>query len=315
MPNKKASILLATYNPRIDWFELLLDSLNNQDYDNYDLVILDDCSPNISLEQIDSILKKHVTNIDYHLFKNDTNLGSNKTFEKLLSLTDSEYIAFCDQDDVWHTNKLSYSMKKLDSSGKKSCCSDVRVIDGDGELKSGSITSYLKRFAFPEEDYLNYLIYKNFVIGCTVVAKRDFVLESTPFFKTMVHDHIFAIHAAINNELLIIKEPLIDYRIHGSNQTSTFNNVIDRESYYKNRILTFKSNMDEFVSRYGEEPFKQTLVWLDARIANYKKEKKSFKKLWKLRKINKSISMFELFALRNRLVFNLALKLLKGNKL
>ncbi len=221
----KVSILLATYNPNLDWFGVFLDSINNQDFAPYDLVVLDDCSTNISLEGLEFFLKEHMTKVDFKVHQNKENIGAIKTFEKLLSLTDSKYVAFADQDDVWHKDKLSKSINTLITGNKKMTFSDVRVIEGNGNIISDSITDFRKRFAFYHENQFEHLIYKNFVIGCTVVIDREFALKHLPFETSMYHDQYLALCASYENELIMTKESLIDYRIHQNNQTNPLGKV------------------------------------------------------------------------------------------
>lgn len=313
MPSKKVSILLAVYNPKQDWFELLLESLSNQDYDNYDLVILDDCSPNYPFDKLKETVKEKVKNIKVHLYQNETNLGSNKSFEKLLSLTDSEYVAFSDQDDIWHTNKISKAIKLLEKENKKMICSDVRVIDENGNLVSNSFASYKKRFDLHPEEQFKYLLSKNFVIGCTVVMDRKLALEATPFFKTMVHDHILAIYASHQSELIVNDEAMIDYRVHTTNQTSTLNHINNRKDYLENYIKPYHETMICLNNKIDDPLLKEGLKWAELRIKNANREKGSFKNLKRMKSFNKKTTLFELYALRCQLLFKLALYFLKNN--
>lgn len=314
MLNNKVSILLATYNPSPDWFGLLLDSLNEQDYPNYDVVILDDCSPKMTYDELKEIVMNHLNKVPYFIHRNENNLGSNKTFEKLLSLTDSPFVAFSDQDDIWHEDKLSKDMELLKQHNKKMICSDVRIIDGEGKVLSNSITSYKKRFDFHPKEQLRYLLNKNFVIGCTVVMERSLALSATPFFESMVHDHILAICASNQNELIVNDEAMIDYRVHGSNQTSTLVGVKTKEDYYNYKILKYVKSIDEFNMRF---PHSQKIIaskeWAHARDDYYHSRKGSFKKLWKLRKFGGKISYFELFVMKNKPLFSLFCHLLRKN--
>ena len=77
------SILMAVYEPRMDWLREQLMSLNDQTYPNLCLYIRDDCSPTVPYEQIQSCVQDCITNFPYTIMRNEKNLGSNGTFELL----------------------------------------------------------------------------------------------------------------------------------------------------------------------------------------------------------------------------------------
>ena len=100
------SILMAVYEPRIDWLREQLVSLNEQTYPNLRLYIRDDCSPTVSYEQIQSCVQDCITHFPYTITRSEKNLGSNGTFELLTREAEGVLFAYCDQDDVWLPEKL-----------------------------------------------------------------------------------------------------------------------------------------------------------------------------------------------------------------
>ena len=311
----KVSIILATYNPRIDWFESFLDSINDQDYPNYDLVVLDDCSTSIDIKELETLIKKHVNKVPIKVIKNKKNLGSIKSFEALLSLTDAEYVAFADQDDIWHKDKLSKCVTTLINGNKKMTYSDVNVIDGDGKIVSNSITTFRKRFIFYDEEEFEHLIYKNYVIGCTIVINREFALKSIPFLTSIFHDQYLALFASYHNELIRTKESLIDYRIHQDNQTNPLGKVKTKEDYYNENILKFYDRVTELNKLFKNKELDRATEWANARIGNYQKDKDARNKLKEMKDINPNTTKFDLYILHKPLLFKLVVGLAKRNKI
>ncbi len=305
------SVLLATYNPNLDWFNDLLVSLNSQTYGNFEVIVLDDCSTEIDFASLQEFVTSRLNLVSCKIYKNEKNVGSNQTFENLVGYASGEYVAFCDQDDIWHNDKLSTAYTALVNSNKPLVCSDVRVIDNTGALVADSITKIRKRHDFAPKNLVEYLTYKNFVIGCTTLAETDAVKKSLPFAKNMVHDHYLALYFAQNGGIEVIDEPTIDYRIHGNNQTGVMCKVNNRDDYLVYRIELFERRIDELITRFSYEELDRAKLWSNARKSNFNKEKGSFRALWKLRRINRSTTYFELFALRCGLLFKLALKLIK----
>ena len=84
------SILMAVYHPRRDWLIEQLDSLNSQTYPNMELVVCDD-GPDAPVDE--SVFKEHITSFPWRMIRNEVNLGSNRSFEKLTVLAEGDF--FC----------------------------------------------------------------------------------------------------------------------------------------------------------------------------------------------------------------------------
>ncbi len=311
--NQFVTILLATYNPNIEWFIMLLKSLNELDYPNLKLIVRDDCSKDDSFAQVQKLVEQYITNFPYKILRNSHNIGSNLTFEALIYDADTPYIAFCDQDDIWHKDKISVLMEQLKKNNKKMICSDVRVINPKNKVKAKSITRFRKRFNFFPENQAKYLIYKNFVIGCTILIDREFAKSALPVSRIMNHDHDLAVFASNHNELIVCEQSLVDYRIHKFNQSLVLGDVHNKQSYFEYNILKFKQWTNFLHERYRITYIKEAIEWADARIANYNKERGGRKLLKKVGQVNLQTTRFELYALHNPLFFKIAVFLIKHN--
>ena len=95
------AILMAVYEPRMDWLREQLESLEKQTYPNLKLYVRDDCSETVSFEEIERCIKEYIHSFPYEIQRNEANLGSNRTFERLTEEAEGTYFAYCDQDDVW----------------------------------------------------------------------------------------------------------------------------------------------------------------------------------------------------------------------
>jgi len=93
----KVSIILPLYNSE-KFIESCFNSLLNQTFKNYELIILDDCSTDKTREILD---KK---NIKY--YKNEKNLGFPSNLNKGLKMAKGDYIMIVDQDMVYDKNYL-----------------------------------------------------------------------------------------------------------------------------------------------------------------------------------------------------------------
>ncbi len=267
------SILMAVYKPNENWLIEQLKSLDKQTYSNLELIVCDDC-PEMRADK--EIFCKYVKNFPYNIIYNEENLGSNKTFEKLTKIGKGKYFAYCDQDDIWHTDKIERMVVDIESNGAQMVYSDLAVIDSDGCYIADSITKIRKRHIFYEgEGLAGKLLIRNFVTGCAMMVRADIAKQAIPFADSLVHDQWLAINAAMKGRIDFIRQPLIDYRQHENNQTAILKNVYDKNSYYIERLIKYKDRIKEYKSRIYTEELKMLIDKLEkfynARIRYFNK--------------------------------------------
>lgn len=311
------TILVAIYKPNIKWFIEQIKSLNKQTYKNIQIYIWNDC-PNDCFDYT-SLIDKFLTNFNYLYYKGKINLGSNGAFEKLTKLANTKYVAYCDQDDIWLPNKIELLIDKANRTNSDLLCSDMYVIDEYGNIVSDSITKVRKRHTFDIKcDYFKYQLTRKFVTGCTTLVKTEFAKKALPFPKEFVHDWWLGICAAAFGKICIIKQPLIQYRIHNSNQTSFLSKIVDKHSYYEYRIKPLKkraiSIKEKFaISRYSSDVL-DYCSFVEARISYFIHP--SFINcftLLKFLRMSSSIVVFEsLIPLLPNSLFGLLIKILKN---
>lgn len=293
------SILMAVYNPKIDWFREQLESLNSQTYPNLRLYIRDDCSSNVSFTEIYALVEQCITKFPYQITQNKQNIGSNLTFEQLTREAEGEYFAYCDQDDVWLPQKLDVLENSISESGALLVCSDMFVIDGTGKITADSITKIRRHHIFHSgEGLVNKLLFRNFVTGCTMLINGEIAKQAIPFCPYMVHDHYLALWCAEYGSILSINKSLIQYRIHENNQTNMMAGVRDKKSYGEIRIrmaerrfLWLKDNFP--CKRETRVAIDRGLMWTQARWMSWN-HRGGMKVLWRCREINKLVSIAEL---------------------
>lgn len=298
----KVSVLMAIYHPNPVWLEKQLISLNNQTYKNMEIIICDDCPS----QPVDiTVLHRFLTNFPVRTYSNKKNIGSNKTFEYLTTLAAGDYIAYCDQDDIWEPDKVKALIQALEHSDALLAYSDVSIIDEKDKTVATSIRQIRKHHAFLTGLGLTQsLLTRNFVIGCTMLIKREIASQAIPFVDSMVHDHWLALYASTKGELKFINQPLVCYRQHQSNQTGILTKVCTKDDYLQKRIIFLQSRMEELSFRFIKDfdMLQQIFTikqWLSFRYTWWQGfNLKAAYKLCKMRDINKGTTLFELFAAR-----------------
>lgn len=293
------SILMAVYEPRMDWLRLQLQSLNDQTYPNLRLYIRDDCSPTVPFERIQSCVRDCISAFSYELVRNERNLGSNGTFERLTQEAEGALFAYCDQDDIWLPEKLTVLEAALSGDrGALLACSDMEIIDGEGRHVADSITKVRRHHRFRSgENLAPGLLFSNFVSGCTLLVRAEEARAAVPFCPFMVHDQYLALWCAARGSLLSLSRPLIRYRIHGGNQTGMMAGVTDKASYERVRIQAALDKLLWLREFFPGSPQLQAtigegIVWLQARKRHWARQGGGAA-LFRYRRFSPLTSLFE----------------------
>lgn len=218
---EKVDILLATYNGE-NYLKEQLDSILNQTYSDFRLLISDDMSTDKTKEILEEYSKKDNRII---IFEHDKNVGVVSNFEFLLKQVKSKYYAFSDQDDIWNKDKLEKSISKLESENADIVFTDLEVVDNNKETIYKSYWE-LKEF---KEKILKYngfeaLYLTNYVTGCTILAKTETITKCLPLPKTskyILHDYWIALIISQSGKIAFIEEPTIKYRQHKNNKVGS----------------------------------------------------------------------------------------------
>jgi glycosyltransferase involved in cell wall biosynthesis len=237
------SILMAVYKPNKKWLIEQLISLNELTYENIELLVYDDC-PNEPVDE--KIFEKYITKFSYKIIRGAENKGSNIAFEELTKIANGEFLAYCDQDDIWEKEKISIMMNAFVENDTTLVCSDLSIINENSERTADSITEIRKRIRYKSGyDLADGLLERNFVTGCAMIVRSNIAKEAIPFVDSLVHDNWIAIIAALNGKIEFVNKSLVRYRQHSSNQTGILKGIYDKNTYYKFKI---QEVLDRYIS-------------------------------------------------------------------
>lgn len=238
------SILMAVYEPRMDWLRQQLVSLNEQTYPNLRLYIRDDCSPTVPYEQIQSCVRDCITRFPYVITRNEKNLGSNATFELLTKEAEGDLFAYCDQDDVWLPEKLAALQAAMERERAVLAYSDVSAVDDEGKLLARSLRELRPRLTYLEgSDLAPKLFFRNCVAGCAMLVNSNIAERAIPFPRQTVCDHWIALLAATEGTVAFVPDQLVRYRQHKRNQTGVLAGVSDKQSYLRYKVAPLEERL------------------------------------------------------------------------
>ncbi len=294
------SILMAVYEPRMDWLREQLLSLEAQTYPNLRLYIRDDRSPTVPFEEIEGCVRECIRSFPWEICRNEENLGSNRTFELLTKEADGEYFAYCDQDDVWLPEKLEVLEKAITESGAQLVCSDMYIIDGNGKQTADSITKIRRHHIFRSGTGLtDTLWYSNFASGCALLVRGGTAKAAVPLNPYMYYDHYITLFAANEGAVVSLERPLIRHREHGENQSSSMQGIVDKSSYTAKRVDKVTDAVEWLTENFPSEgPLRETLqeglTWMKARQGHLHGRPGQTATIWRYRKFSPMASLFEI---------------------
>ena len=213
----KVDILLTTYNTKIEYLKMQIESILTQTYKNFTLIISDDCSPN---EEVRTVLKEYEQKDNrIKLYFQKENLGYTKNFEFVLTKSTADYIAFSDHDDIWYPNKIEKSINILKEKNVDLVYCDAKQVDGNGEVLHESYLRYKNMPIINEKYHKDILPFsRHIAIGCSQLLTKKVKELMLPFTEnTIAHDWHSLYIANKLKGIYCIDEPLFDYRLHGNN--------------------------------------------------------------------------------------------------
>jgi len=207
----KISIALATHNG-CDYLEKQLESLLRQTLPPVEIIISDDGSTDGTWEILDGYCKNHRNiRVIHSNFR-----GINANFQNAISACRGDFIALCDQDDVWKENKLEKLVARFTDR--------VLLVYG----KSVLVDHKGRQLSVPAEDYLEfhscrsghiplYFLFSNCISGHAMMIRRKLVDYALPFPGNCIYDHWLALIASAKSDIVFATDAITYHRIHTSN--------------------------------------------------------------------------------------------------
>ncbi len=220
----KISVALCTYNGSVFLGEQLA-SIAAQMRLPDELVVCDDGSTDTTVEIVRQFAAR--AGFPVRLFINETNLRSTKNFEKAISLCEGDIIALCDQDDVWHADKLKIFAAIFAAKpnvGLVFC--NANLVDENLQPLNSSNWDLLDFNEAKQRDFVagkgfEYMLKGAFVWGCMMAFRaryKSLVLPIPENLPDIIHDSWAAIMIAAVASVEPIPQCLVDYRQHPAQQ-------------------------------------------------------------------------------------------------
>ena len=213
-PPPGIAICLATCCPQPELFRRQIESIRHQTRTDWLCLINDDATPPDEFRQLCDIVGDDPR---FVIEQNPARLGVYQNFERCFERVPAgvEFVACCDQDDVWYPHKLETLCRHCDADTTL-VYSDMRIVDGDNRVLAS--TFWVLRP--PNTDDLPSQFLLNTATGTACLFRASLLKTALPFppqVGPMLHDHWVGCLAMAQGQLRFVPEPLLDYVQHGKN--------------------------------------------------------------------------------------------------
>lgn len=242
MSTPVVTVLVTTYNRRQQLRETLL-SIVAQTFTDFELVLVD----NFSNYDVAALVQE-IGDSRIHLYQNQNDgiIAVNRNFG--LAKARGQYIAFCDDDDVWHTDKLAEQVRLITAENGGLCFTKIEFID---EQSNPIDREYAFRSLYRGLKFNDFILSLGFICNSSVLITREAVeqvgvLSTDPALRTVEDYHYWA-RIIKRYKACYVDKPLVRYRIQ---QQSGTNSVNARQWYAKQRHLLAVLNSDVGISPF-----------------------------------------------------------------
>lgn len=279
---KKVLVIMATYNGE-KYLPEQLESLFRQENVELSILVRDDHSKDGT-----QMLLDQYQNAGKLTWYTGEHLNVSKGFFDLMKKAgqlESDYIAFCDQDDVWDDNKLSIAVEHLEGSSP-----DTPALYYCGQrLVDGELNFLADHTLNDKRSLLTRFVLSDFA-GCTGVFNRALLQEVLcyePEYMLMHDTWVLKVCLATGGSVFVDPRPHMSYRQHGGNTVGLGRSLPAYLKQVRQYICEYKveAQMQELLKGYEAKlvsPYKEIAHW----VCSYKSNSENRKKLLDRSNIN-----------------------------
>ena len=216
------SVIIPSYNHQA-FIGAAIDSVLQQTYQHFELIVIDDHSSDRSLEVIEKYQDPRIK-LDQHAH----NIGASETINEGIRQARGDYIAILNSDDVFMPNRLARLLEVAQQESAAFITTDVELIDKTGEIVRDKNHYWIQwvdelraRYA-SSGDIVQAILAGNFFISTSNFFIHRTVFERIGYFHDYRYtsDYEFILRYLADNysrAVYLFDEKLLQYRLHGSN--------------------------------------------------------------------------------------------------
>ena len=224
-----------------------IQSVLNQTYHNWELILIDDGSVDNTISIIKSFEAKDNR---IRFYQNENNIGVSRTRNKAISLAIGNWVAFLDSDDIWKSEKLEVQLSFAQKYKAEFIFTGSAYINEEGIPLPGILQ-------VPQKVNLSRLNYHNVISCSSVLLKKNFFTDVKMEDDSMHEDYAVWLKILKKGKIAYgIDKPLLIYRISGKSKSG---------NKLKSFKMTFRAHKAAGTSNYKSLCFVTTHLLLSIR--------------------------------------------------
>lgn len=234
------SVIIPAYNHQ-RYIKEALDSVYQQTYRAIELIVIDDCSKDKTLEiakkwALDSNVNERFVRVIIE--QNVVNLGAHNTINKGIALAQGKALTILNSDDQYTFNRIETLMHFAEQSQARWLFSGIRVINDIGRRISSDLAIEIESAIDSITSYpaVSFALLKKNIVATTgnLLFERE-LYATVGSFRNLryCHDWDFALQACLISEPTVVNMPLYVYRVHSTNSFA----ALKTEQYLETQMV------------------------------------------------------------------------------
>lgn len=255
----KISVVTASYNYQ-DYIKETIQSVLDQTYKDWELIIVDDCSTDNSVEVIKSYKDDRIK-----LFVNEKNLGLKETVRRGIEKATGEWIVFLESDDILTSDNIEKKVEIVKKYPEVNLIfNDCEFFGDESKVSDFSIAlkktrKILREKKYPQKMFYNFYLSNKIFTFSSVMAKRDDLLKldfNSPIDSLL--DWWLWVQLAYMGCFYYIPECLTKWRLHTDSYIYKSFHYSPKQLQVKIYLEIFKKQKNLFILLFI--PFAQ-IIW------------------------------------------------------
>ncbi len=205
--------IIVTYYKKKLFFERTINSILNQTYKNFEVIVVYDDWDKSELNFVKEVLNKIPK---YKIIVNKKNIGAGFSRNKGVHFAKGDYIAFCDADDLWHKNKLEIQISYMKKNKLNFSHTSYKIINYYGKI--------IGKFRIKNELNYQFLLRSCDIATSSVVISKNIFKKKVSFssFKTKEDYSLWLKIVKKEKRLYGINVNLLFWRLSKNSLSSSF---------------------------------------------------------------------------------------------
>lgn len=242
----KVSIIIPYYNGH-RFITDALNSIRDQTYNDYEVIIVDDHSNIESFNLLKEVVNNYSINIK--IIRHEHNKGIPSTRNSGINHSTGEYIAFLDQDDLWYKEKLQAQLDIFSEYKDVGIVyTDITVNNIKKSYKNRLPNPYNLSFAELKQRIFNYWIFSS----CSTLLIKKECFGEKGLFNTELYsgeEIEFAMRIIPDYKIYWIDQPLVNKRKHKGNASNSLKNQLKVEEDLLSKFIEIFPEYSNFKNR------------------------------------------------------------------